>query len=66
MRSTIPMHRRERDERLDLSVVGRREVARVERQEEDGEDARDEPAEAVDRRVLAEPLQFRAERKALR
>ncbi len=57
-----PDDRRERDERLDLAVVGRREVARVEREEEDGEDARDEPAEAVDRRVLAEPAELRAER----
>ncbi len=54
-------HRRERDERLDLPVVGWGEVARVERQQEDGEDPRDEPPEAVDRRVLAEPLELRAE-----
>ena len=57
-----PDHGRQRDERLDLPVVGRREVARVERQEEDGENARDEPAEPVDRRVLAEPLELCAER----
>ena len=59
MRSDDPDHGGERDERLDLPVVGRREVARVEREQEDGEDPRDEPAEAVDRRVLAEPAEFR-------
>ena len=46
----------ERDQCLHHAVVRGREIARVERQEEDGEDARDEPAEPVDRRVLAEPF----------
>ena len=54
-------HGRERDERLDLAVVRRREVPRVQREEEDGEDPRDEPAEAVDRGVLAEPAELGAE-----
>ena len=49
-------HHRERDERLDRAVVPRREVPRVQRQQQDGEDPREEPAEAVDRRVLGEPL----------
>ncbi len=52
--------RRERDERLDLPVVGRREVARVQRQQEDREDPGHEPAEPVDRRVLAEPPELRS------
>ena len=55
-------HGDERDQRLDLAVVGRREVVRVERQQEDGEDPRDEAAEAVDRGVLAEPFQLAGER----
>ena len=50
---------RERDERLDLAVVRRREVTRVQGKKEDGEDPRDEPAEAVDRRVLPEPPELR-------
>ncbi len=57
-----PDDRRERDERLDLAVVGGREVPRVERQEEDGDDPRDEAAEPVDRGVLSEPLDLRADR----
>ncbi len=55
-------HRDERDQRLDLAVVGRREVVRVEGQQKDGEDPRDEAAEAVDHGVLAEPLQLAGER----
>ncbi len=61
-----PDHRRERDERLDLAVVGRREVARVQREKKDGEDPRDEPAEAVDRGVLAEPPELVSERHQIR
>ena len=57
-----PDDRRERDEGLDLAVVRRREVPRVQRKEEDGEDPRDEPAEAVDRRVLPEPPELVSER----
>ena len=55
-------HGRQRDDGLDLAEAGRAEVARVERQQEHGEDPRDEAAEAVDRGVLAEPLELRAER----
>ena len=51
----------ERDERLDCAVVGRREVARVERQQQERDEARDEAAEPVDRRVLREPRDLAAE-----
>ena len=53
---------RERDEGLDLAVVRRREIARVQREQEDGEDPRDEPAEAVDRGVFPEPPELVSER----
>ena len=53
--------RGERDDEADGAEVLPVEVPRVERQQEDGEDARDEPAEAVDRRVAAEPPELRAE-----
>ncbi len=52
----------ERDERLDLPVVGRREVSRVQREQEHSEDPRDEAAEPVDDGVLAQPLELPAER----
>ena len=51
----------ERDERLDGAVVGRREVARVEREQQQRDEARDEPAQPVDRRVLGEPRDLAAE-----
>ena len=54
-------HRRQRDDRLDLPEALRAEVVRVEREEEDREDPGDEPAEPVHGRVLAEPLDLRAE-----
>ncbi len=43
------------DERLDLAVVGGGEVARVQRQEDDGKDPRHEASEPVDRRLLRQP-----------
>jgi hypothetical protein len=49
-------HGREGDERLDQSVVARREVPRVERQEQDAEHAGNDAAEAVDRRVSEQLL----------
>ena len=55
-------HGDEGDQRLDLAVVRGREVVRVEGQQKDSEDPRDEAAEAVDRGVLAEPLQLAGER----
>jgi hypothetical protein len=55
-------HGRERDDGLDLPEAAGAEVGRVEREEEDGEDPRDEPTEAVHGRVLPEPLDLRAER----
>ena len=54
-------HRGEREERLDLPVVGRGQVARVERQQEHRDDARHETADPVDRGVAAEPAELRAE-----
>ena len=47
-------HSRQRDERLDQSVVARRQVARVQRQKQHAEDARDDAADAVDGRVPQE------------
>ncbi len=58
--------RGERDERLHGSVVGRREVARVERQQQQRDEARDEAAQPVDRRVLGEPRDLAAEAGHLR
>ena len=40
---------------LDLAVSPGCQVVRVEREQQDREDARDEPAESVDRRVAGEP-----------
>ena len=51
--------RRERDERLDGSVVGRRQVARIEREQKKGDEARDEAAQPIDRRVLGEACDLR-------
>ena len=45
-------------QRLHGAVVLAREVARVERQQEDREDARDEPAQSVYSCVPAEPLEL--------
>jgi hypothetical protein len=45
--------RRQRDERLDRPVVRGREEARVEREQEDGDEPLDQAADAVDRGVLA-------------
>ena len=53
--------RRQRDERLDRSVIRRRQIVRVERQQQDGENPRDEPADAVDEGVTAESLELRGE-----
>ena len=55
--------RAQRDERLDLAEVARREVARVERQQQHRQDPGDEPAEPVDRGVLAEPPELRADHR---
>src|SRR5262249_19580320 len=55
-------HRRLRHERLHLAVVGRGEIPRVERQQQDGKDARHEPAQPVDDGVLAEPPKLRRDR----
>src|SRR6266545_3123176 len=57
-------HGSERDDGLDLPEADRAEVARVQRQEEYGEDAGDQPAEPVDGGVLPEPLDLRAEHVA--
>ena len=54
-------HRRRRGDDLDLAVRARREVVRVQRQQEHREDARHHPAEPVDGGVAAEPLQLVAE-----
>ena len=64
-------HGRQRDERLDQPVVAGREVARVQGQQEDAEDARDDAPEPVDRGVaqqLLEPLdhQFKVWRRRSR
>jgi hypothetical protein len=55
-------HRRQRDDRLDLPESARAEVMRVEREQEHGEDPRDDPAEPVDRGVSAEAPHLRRER----
>ena len=47
-------HRHRRHEELDAAVIARRDVARVERQHEDGEEARHEAADAIDRRVAGQ------------
>ena len=48
-------HGRRRHEELDLPVVGRREIRRVQRQEKDAEKPGDEIAEPVDRRMPRQP-----------
>ena len=60
----LQRNRRDRGRRgddLDAAVCARRKVVRVQRQQERREDARDEPAEAVDRRVAAQPLELLSE-----
>ena len=59
-------HRRQRDDRLDLSEPGPAEVVRVQRQQQDGEDPRDEPADAVHDGVPTESFQLRCESHVLR
>ncbi len=49
-------HRRRRGHELDAAVRAGRQVVRVEREQQRREDPRHEPAEPVDRGVLAEPL----------
>ena len=49
-----PHHRRQGEERLDLAVVGRRQVARVDGQQEHGDHARHEAADPVDQGVAPE------------
>ena len=44
-------HSHRRHEDLDPAVVARRDVARVQRQQDDREEARDEAADAVDERI---------------
>ena len=50
-------YRREGDDDADGAEVARVEVARVDREQEDGDEARDDPAEAVDRGLARELLQ---------
>ena len=56
-------HGRQRDDRLDLAEADRAEVRRVDRQQEDGDEAGDDAPEPVDRRLRAEPLQFTREHR---
>jgi hypothetical protein len=55
---------RERHEHADGAEVRRLKVGRIERQQHDRDHARDDPAEAVNRRVAREPLQLPAEHQS--
>ena len=55
-------HDRQREQRLDVPVAGRRHLVGVEREQDDREDSRDEAAQAVDEGLAAEAAQLRSER----